>query len=109
MFPAVLLAIFSYQSTGCGPQSLFSVDPFWDGSFAGAPYAEIIEQPKARGMRFRYKCEGRSAGSIPGEKTNDTTKTHPAIKVGMRPSNLASYDRLAPAIVFEGMDLFVFE
>lgn len=45
------------------------------------PYVEIIEQPKARGMRFRYKCEGRSAGSIPGEKSNDTTKTHPAIKV----------------------------
>ena len=49
----------------------------------GTPYVEIIEQPKARGMRFRYKCEGRSAGSIPGEKTNETTKTHPAIKVGM--------------------------
>ncbi|XP_051501711.1 transcription factor p65 [Myxocyprinus asiaticus] len=47
----------------------------------GHPYVEIIEQPKARGMRFRYKCEGRSAGSIPGEKSNDTTKTHPAIKV----------------------------
>ncbi|KAK7171303.1 hypothetical protein R3I94_001295 [Phoxinus phoxinus] len=47
----------------------------------GPPYVEVIEQPKARGMRFRYKCEGRSAGSIPGEKSNDTTKTHPAIKV----------------------------
>ncbi|XP_030578461.1 transcription factor p65 isoform X2 [Archocentrus centrarchus] len=46
-----------------------------------APFIEIIEQPKQRGMRFRYKCEGRSAGSIPGEKSNDTTKTHPAIKV----------------------------
>ncbi|XP_068611713.1 transcription factor p65 [Brachionichthys hirsutus] len=45
------------------------------------PFLEIIEQPKQRGMRFRYKCEGRSAGSIPGEKSNDTTKTHPAIKV----------------------------
>lgn len=45
------------------------------------PYLEFIEQPKARGMRFRYKCEGRSAGSIPGEKTNETTKTHPAIRV----------------------------
>ncbi|KAF6739117.1 Transcription factor p65 [Oryzias melastigma] len=45
------------------------------------PYIEIIEQPKQRGMRFRYKCEGRSAGSIPGEKSNDTTKTYPAIKV----------------------------
>ncbi|KAK3507458.1 hypothetical protein QTP70_021826 [Hemibagrus guttatus] len=47
----------------------------------GTPCIEIIEQPKARGMRFRYKCEGRSAGSIPGEKSNDSTKTHPAIKV----------------------------
>ncbi|MED6256759.1 hypothetical protein ATANTOWER_017365 [Ataeniobius toweri] len=45
------------------------------------PYIEIIEQPKQRGMRFRYKCEGRSAGSIPGEKSNDTTKTYPSIKV----------------------------
>uniref|UniRef100_A0A3Q2Q1X3 V-rel avian reticuloendotheliosis viral oncogene homolog A n=2 Tax=Fundulus heteroclitus TaxID=8078 RepID=A0A3Q2Q1X3_FUNHE len=45
------------------------------------PYIEIIEQPKQRGMRFRYKCEGRSAGSIPGEKSNDTTKTYPAIKI----------------------------
>ncbi|XP_018607645.1 transcription factor p65 isoform X2 [Scleropages formosus] len=53
----------------------------WGQTSKGNPYIEIIEQPKARGMRFRYKCEGRSAGSIPGEKSNDTTKTHPAIKV----------------------------
>ncbi|XP_069824247.1 transcription factor p65 isoform X2 [Dendropsophus ebraccatus] len=45
------------------------------------PHVEIIEQPKQRGMRFRYKCEGRSAGSIPGERSTDTTKTHPTIKV----------------------------
>ncbi|XP_036380560.1 transcription factor p65-like [Megalops cyprinoides] len=47
----------------------------------GNPYIEIIEQPKPRGMRFRYKCEGRSAGSILGEKSSDTTKTHPSIKI----------------------------
>uniref|UniRef100_A0A8C6U2K8 V-rel avian reticuloendotheliosis viral oncogene homolog A n=1 Tax=Neogobius melanostomus TaxID=47308 RepID=A0A8C6U2K8_9GOBI len=52
----------------------------WEG-VPSRPFIEIIEQPKQRGMRFRYKCEGRSAGSIPGEKSNDTTKTHPAIKV----------------------------
>ncbi|XP_065739044.1 transcription factor p65 isoform X3 [Phocoena phocoena] len=34
-------------------------------------------------MRFRYKCEGRSAGSIPGERSTDTTKTHPTIKSGI--------------------------
>lgn len=50
---------------------------------ASGPYVEIIEQPKQRGMRFRYKCEGRSAGSIPGERSTDTTKTHPTIKVSM--------------------------
>ncbi|XP_044920951.1 transcription factor p65 [Mustela lutreola] len=48
---------------------------------ASGPYVEIIEQPKQRGMRFRYKCEGRSAGSIPGERSTDTTKTHPTIKI----------------------------
>uniref|UniRef100_G1PC32 RELA proto-onco, NF-kB subunit n=1 Tax=Myotis lucifugus TaxID=59463 RepID=G1PC32_MYOLU len=48
---------------------------------APGPYVEIIEQPKQRGMRFRYKCEGRSAGSIPGERSTDTTKTHPTIKI----------------------------
>ncbi|KFQ22995.1 Transcription factor p65, partial [Mesitornis unicolor] len=45
------------------------------------PFVEILEQPKPRGMRFRYKCEGRSAGSIPGEHSTDTTKTHPTIRV----------------------------
>ncbi|XP_028917328.1 transcription factor p65 isoform X2 [Ornithorhynchus anatinus] len=48
---------------------------------APGPAVEIIEQPKQRGMRFRYKCEGRSAGSIPGERSTDTTKTHPTIKI----------------------------
>ncbi|XP_075044796.1 transcription factor p65 isoform X3 [Mixophyes fleayi] len=51
------------------------------GMSPSVPYVEIIEQPKQRGMRFRYKCEGRSAGSIPGERSTDTTKTHPTIKV----------------------------
>ena len=42
---------------------------------------EITEQPKQRGMRFRYECEGRSAGSIPGENTNADKKTWPACQV----------------------------
>uniref|UniRef100_A0A8C0IY24 RELA proto-onco, NF-kB subunit n=2 Tax=Chelonoidis abingdonii TaxID=106734 RepID=A0A8C0IY24_CHEAB len=52
-----------------------------DPTPSSTPYVEIIEQPKQRGMRFRYKCEGRSAGSIPGERSTDTTKTHPTIKI----------------------------
>ncbi|XP_074845572.1 proto-oncogene c-Rel isoform X2 [Carettochelys insculpta] len=45
------------------------------------PCIEIFEQPRQRGMRFRYKCEGRSAGSIPGERSTDSNKTYPAIQV----------------------------
>ncbi|NP_001081750.1 v-rel avian reticuloendotheliosis viral oncogene homolog S homeolog [Xenopus laevis] len=43
------------------------------------PYIEIFEQPRQRGMRYRYKCEGRSAGSILGEQPLRTTgHTHPS-------------------------------
>ncbi|KFQ37339.1 Transcription factor RelB, partial [Mesitornis unicolor] len=41
----------------------------------------ITEQPKQRGMRFRYECEGRSAGSILGQSSTEATKTLPAIEV----------------------------
>ncbi|XP_069787615.1 proto-oncogene c-Rel isoform X2 [Narcine bancroftii] len=47
----------------------------------GEPYVEIIEQPRQRGMRFRYKCEGRSAGSIPGQNSKDNNRTYPSIQV----------------------------
>lgn len=47
----------------------------------GEPCAQIFEQPKQRGMRFRYKCEGRSAGSIPGERSSDNNRTYPSIQV----------------------------
>ena len=45
------------------------------------PWMEIIEQPRERGLRFRYQCEGRSAGSIPGEHSSNEKKTFPRIKV----------------------------
>uniref|UniRef100_A0A8D0L5T2 REL proto-oncogene, NF-kB subunit n=1 Tax=Sphenodon punctatus TaxID=8508 RepID=A0A8D0L5T2_SPHPU len=45
------------------------------------PYVEIFEQPRQRGMRFRYKCEGRSAGSIPGEHSTDNNRTFPSIQI----------------------------
>uniref|UniRef100_A0A672RTL2 RHD domain-containing protein n=1 Tax=Sinocyclocheilus grahami TaxID=75366 RepID=A0A672RTL2_SINGR len=41
-------------------------------------------QPKERGMRFRYECEGRSAGSILGACSTDSSKTLPAIEVSQR-------------------------
>lgn len=45
------------------------------------PYVEITEQPRQRGMRFRYKCEGRSAGSIPGEHSTENNRTYPSIQI----------------------------
>uniref|UniRef100_A0A4W3GNH7 V-rel avian reticuloendotheliosis viral oncogene homolog n=1 Tax=Callorhinchus milii TaxID=7868 RepID=A0A4W3GNH7_CALMI len=58
-----------HPSGGCEPRVL------------GEPYVEIAEQPKQRGMRFRYKCEGRSAGSIPGEHSTDNSRTYPSIQI----------------------------
>ncbi|XP_053330048.1 transcription factor RelB [Spea bombifrons] len=48
---------------------------------APPPALRITEQPKQRGMRFRYQCEGRSAGSILGERSTDHNKTLPAIEL----------------------------
>ncbi|XP_076033356.1 uncharacterized protein LOC143020671 isoform X2 [Oratosquilla oratoria] len=44
-------------------------------------YVKIIEQPQAKALRFRYICEGRSAGSIPGVRSTAENKTYPAIQV----------------------------
>ncbi|KAM4040259.1 proto-oncogene c-Rel isoform 2-T2 [Anomaloglossus baeobatrachus] len=47
----------------------------------GEPYIELFEQPRQRGMRFRYKCEGRSAGSILGERSLENNRTYPSIQL----------------------------
>lgn len=46
-----------------------------------SPYIEIIEQPASKALRFRYECEGRSAGSIPGVNSTTENKTYPTIQV----------------------------
>ncbi|KAM9853085.1 transcription factor RelB homolog isoform 2-T2 [Aulostomus maculatus] len=45
------------------------------------PKLVVVEEPKERGMRFRYECEGRSAGSILGASGTETNKTQPAIEI----------------------------
>jgi len=44
-------------------------------------YVDIVEQPASKGLRFRYECEGRSAGCIPGVNTTNENKTYPTIRV----------------------------
>ena len=45
------------------------------------PYLEIIDEPQQRGMRFRYACEGRAAGSIPAENSSPEHKKWPCCQV----------------------------
>lgn len=45
------------------------------------PHVEILEQPASKALRFRYECEGRSAGSIPGVNSTPENKTFPSIRV----------------------------
>ncbi|XP_046859971.1 nuclear factor NF-kappa-B p100 subunit-like [Xenia sp. Carnegie-2017] len=42
---------------------------------------EILEQPKQRGFRFRYSCEGPSHGGLPGENSVKGKKTSPTVQI----------------------------
>lgn len=44
-------------------------------------FVKITEQPASKALRFRYECEGRSAGSIPGVLSSPENKTFPSIQV----------------------------
>jgi len=44
-------------------------------------YVKVVEQPASKGLRFRYECEGRSAGSIPGAGSTQENRTYPTIQV----------------------------
>lgn len=44
-------------------------------------FVKITEQPAPKALRFRYECEGRSAGSIPGTNSTSDNKTYPGIQV----------------------------
>uniref|UniRef100_A0A8C3A7N8 Nuclear factor kappa B subunit 1 n=1 Tax=Cyclopterus lumpus TaxID=8103 RepID=A0A8C3A7N8_CYCLU len=45
------------------------------------PFLQIVEQPKQRGFRFRYGCEGPSHGGLPGASSEKNSKTYPAVKI----------------------------
>nr|XP_014340151.1 PREDICTED: nuclear factor NF-kappa-B p105 subunit-like [Latimeria chalumnae] len=49
--------------------------------FTHEPYLKIIEQPRQRGFRFRYSCEGPSHGGLQGVSSEKNKKTHPTVKV----------------------------
>ncbi|XP_066475079.1 nuclear factor NF-kappa-B p100 subunit [Tiliqua scincoides] len=45
------------------------------------PLLTIVEQPKQRGFRFRYGCEGPSHGGLPGASSEKGHKTYPTVKI----------------------------
>ncbi|KAL2780653.1 nuclear factor NF-kappa-B p105 subunit isoform 2 proprotein [Daubentonia madagascariensis] len=45
------------------------------------PYLQILEQPKQRGFRFRYVCEGPSHGGLPGASSEKNKKSYPQVKI----------------------------
>ncbi|CAG2168475.1 unnamed protein product [Oppiella nova] len=51
-----------------------------DNSHTG-PYVRIVEQPARSAVRFRYECEGRSAGPIPGVSSTPSCATYPTIQI----------------------------
>ena len=51
------------------------------GEDYGGPRVKILEQPARCALRFRYECEGRSAGSIPGANSTPENKTYPTIQI----------------------------
>ncbi|XP_006233422.1 nuclear factor NF-kappa-B p105 subunit isoform X3 [Rattus norvegicus] len=50
-------------------------------STADGPYLQILEQPKQRGFRFRYVCEGPSHGGLPGASSEKNKKSYPQVKI----------------------------
>ncbi|XP_066487736.1 nuclear factor NF-kappa-B p105 subunit [Tiliqua scincoides] len=48
---------------------------------ADGPYLQIVEQPKQRGFRFRYVCEGPSHGGLPGASSEKNKKSFPQVKI----------------------------
>ncbi|XP_048865323.1 nuclear factor NF-kappa-B p100 subunit-like isoform X3 [Brienomyrus brachyistius] len=62
---------------------------------ANGPYLQIIEEPKQRGFRFRYECEGPSHGGLPGASSEKNKKTYPTVKV----CNYMGYARVEVQLV----------
>uniref|UniRef100_A0A3B4A434 RHD domain-containing protein n=1 Tax=Periophthalmus magnuspinnatus TaxID=409849 RepID=A0A3B4A434_9GOBI len=62
---------------------------------AHGPYIQIIEEPKQRGFRFRYECEGPSHGGLPGASSEKNRRTYPTVKI----SNYVGHARVEVQLV----------
>uniref|UniRef100_A0A3B3SM42 RHD domain-containing protein n=1 Tax=Paramormyrops kingsleyae TaxID=1676925 RepID=A0A3B3SM42_9TELE len=67
---------------------------------AHGPYLQIIEEPKQRGFRFRYECEGPSHGGLPGASSEKNKKTYPTVRVSLPQPHISSYSSVPAPSVF---------
>ncbi|XP_018410069.1 PREDICTED: nuclear factor NF-kappa-B p100 subunit [Nanorana parkeri] len=69
-----------------GPEESYDFSPYikskdLEPEILNGPYLAIVEQPKQRGFRFRYVCEGPSHGGLPGASSEKGKKTYPTVKI----------------------------
>ena len=83
MFIISLLSVEVIQTTDpeFAGTDIFSGNSEMEDSRKRSAYVKILEQPASKALRFRYECEGRSAGSIPGSNSTPENKTFPTIQV----------------------------
>ncbi|XP_073457744.1 nuclear factor NF-kappa-B p105 subunit isoform X3 [Aquarana catesbeiana] len=65
------------------------------------PYLEVTEQPKQRGFRFRYVCEGPSHGGLPGASSEKNKKSYPQIRI----YNYNGHAKIIVQLVTNGKDV----
>ncbi|KAE8591098.1 hypothetical protein XENTR_v10018312 [Xenopus tropicalis] len=69
------------ESNGIGYSSSLLDTRVLGQDMANVAFLSIIEQPKQRGFRFRYVCEGPSHGGLPGASSEKGKKTYPTVKI----------------------------
>jgi len=82
--PAAAEAVAHIRRTLAGYSGLDATTDTADVTYpmvSAEPWVEVVEQPKSTAMRFRYQCEGRSAGTILGVNATVAQKTYPSIRV----------------------------
>ncbi|XP_044537564.1 nuclear factor NF-kappa-B p105 subunit [Gracilinanus agilis] len=77
--------IFPTESYSIGINAIFNSTGLFPAEIplptADGPYLQILEQPKQRGFRFRYVCEGPSHGGLPGASSEKNKKSYPQVKI----------------------------
>ncbi|XP_056659122.1 nuclear factor NF-kappa-B p105 subunit isoform X4 [Monodelphis domestica] len=76
--------IFPTESYGIGINAIFNSTGLFPAEIplqTDGPYLQILEQPKQRGFRFRYVCEGPSHGGLPGASSEKNKKSYPQVKI----------------------------